>query len=47
MVTTDNPKREKLRNDFNPGILLFTCSIGKVISLSTSGAPNAGAMVIT
>ena len=47
MVTTDKPKREKLRISSNPGILLLACSIGKVINRSISVAPKDGAEVIT
>ena len=47
MVTSDSPNRLKLRISFKPGILLFACSIGKVMSRSTSGAPREGAVVIT
>ena len=47
MVTKDSPNLEKLLISFNPGILLFTCSIGKVTNRSISVAPNEGAIVIT
>ena len=47
MVTTDKPNLEKLLISFKPGILLFACSMGNVMSRSISVAPNEGAEVIT
>jgi len=46
-VIRDSPNREKLLISFKPGILLLACSMGKVISRSTSGAPREGVTVIT
>src|SRR5690606_5254405 len=46
-VMTDRPNLEMDRISTIPGILATACSIGKVISLSTSGAASVGDTVMT
>ena len=47
MVTTDNPKREKLLISSMSGIVAIVISMGNVIKRSTSSAANDGEVVIT
>ncbi len=47
MVTSESPKRLKLRCSMIPGTLRVACSMGKVIRRSMSPAPSAGLTVIT